>query len=46
LAEQGSLNGVFRSSLDRKGHGQLRLRIQFAVQKFRRRYLKRWLGLR
>jgi glycosyl transferase, family 25 len=45
LAEQGSLNGVFKSSLDRKGHGQARLRIQFAVQKFRRRYLKRWLGL-
>jgi glycosyl transferase family 25 len=46
LAEQGSLNGVFKSSLDRKGHGQLRLRVQFAVQKFRRRYLKRWLGLK
>ncbi len=45
LAEQGSLNGVFKSSLDRKGHGQLRLRVQFAVQKFRRRYLKRWLKL-
>jgi glycosyl transferase, family 25 len=45
LAEQGSLNGVFKSSLDRKDHGRLRLSIQFAVQKFRRRYLKRWLGL-
>jgi glycosyl transferase family 25 len=46
LAEQGSLNGVFKSSLDRKGHAQLQLRIQFAVQKFRRRYLKRWLKLK
>ncbi|KIZ46844.1 hypothetical protein OO17_06065 [Rhodopseudomonas palustris] len=46
LAEQGSLNGAFKSSLDRKGHGQTRLRIQFAVQKFRRRYLKRLLKLR
>ncbi len=34
LAEQGSLNGVFKSSLDRKGHGRLRLSLQFAVQKF------------
>jgi len=46
LAEQGSLNGVFKSSLDRKGHSQLRARIQFAVQKFRRRRLKRWLKLK
>jgi glycosyl transferase family 25 len=46
LAEQGSLNGLFKSSLDRKGHGQARLRVQFAVQKFRRRYLKRWLKLK
>ena len=46
LAEQGSLNGAFKSSLDRKGHGQARLRVQFAVQKFRRRYLKRWLKLK
>ena len=43
LAEQGSLNGAFRSSLDRKGHSRLRARIQFAIQKFRRRKLKRWL---
>lgn len=46
LAEQGSLNGLFKSSLDRKGRGQTRLRLQFAVQKFRRRYLKRWLKLK
>lgn len=45
LAEQGSLNGAFRSSLARKNHSPARLRIQFAVQKFRRRYLKRWLKL-
>jgi len=43
LAEQGSLNGVFKSSLSEKGYSQARLRIQFAVQKFSRRYLKRWL---
>ncbi|GEM_PF-141780 len=43
LAEQGSLNGVFESSLSTKGHSQLHLRVQFAVQKFSRRYLKRWL---
>lgn len=43
LAEQGSLNGAFRSSLACKGHSRARLRIQFAVQKFKRRYLKRWL---
>jgi glycosyl transferase family 25 len=46
LAEQGSLNGVFNSSLARKNHPRLRLRIQFAIQKFRRRYLKRWLSLK
>lgn len=46
LAEQGSLNGVFQSSLDRKRHSRLQLRIQFAVQKFRRRKLKRWLRLK
>jgi glycosyl transferase family 25 len=46
LAEQGSLNGRFKSSLQRKRQSQLRLRIQFAVQKFRRRKLKRWLNLR
>jgi glycosyl transferase family 25 len=43
LAEQGSLNGAFPSSLASKGHSQTRLRVQFAVQKFKRRYLKRWL---
>lgn len=45
LAEQGSLNGKFPSTLDRKQRGQTKLRIQFAVQKFRRRRLKRWLKL-
>jgi glycosyl transferase, family 25 len=44
LAEQGSLNGAFKSSLDRKGRGQRRLSIQFAIQKFRRKTLKRWLS--
>jgi glycosyl transferase family 25 len=46
LAEQGSLNGVFKSSLNRKDQGKLRLRLQFAVQKFRRKKLKRWLKIR
>jgi len=46
LAEQGSLNGAFQSSLDRKAHGRMRLRIQFAVQKLRRRYLKRLMRSR
>lgn len=44
LAEQGSLNGVFASSLSRKQHLRLQLRIQFAIQKFKRRYLRRWLS--
>lgn len=43
LAEQGSLNGMFNSSLSRKQHFKLQLRIQFAIQKFKRRYLRRWL---
>jgi len=45
LAEQGSLNGVFKSSLDIKRRSQLQLRIQFAIQKFRRRYVKRWFNV-
>ncbi len=45
LAEQGSLNGVFKSSLNRKDQAKLRLRLQFAVQKFRRGKLKRWLRI-
>jgi glycosyl transferase family 25 len=45
LAEQGSLNGAFKSSLDRKERGRLRLCLQFAVQKFRRKRLKRWLNM-
>lgn len=46
LAEQGSLNGVFKSSLNLKDQSRLRLRLQFAVQKFRRKKLKRWLKMR
>lgn len=45
LAEQGSLNGKFKSSLARKKRGSLRLKIQFAVQRFRRAKVKRWLKL-
>jgi glycosyl transferase, family 25 len=45
LAEQGSLNGKFKSSLQSKGcQSKLLLRLQFAVQKFRRKKLKRWLS--
>lgn len=43
LAEQGSLTGRFASSLDPKGRQRLILRLQFPVQKLRRKYLKRWL---
>jgi glycosyl transferase family 25 len=46
LAEQGSLNGTFRSSLETKLRLPLQLRIQFAIQKFRRRHLKRWLSFK
>jgi glycosyl transferase, family 25 len=46
LAEQGSLTGKFRSSLETKLRLPLQLRIQFAIQKFRRRYLKRWLSFK
>jgi glycosyl transferase family 25 len=44
LVEQGSLTGLFNSSLDHQSRGRAWLRLQFAVQKFRRRYLKRWFG--
>ena len=46
LAEQGSLTGAFKSSLDRKERGQWQLRVQFAIQKFKRRWLYRWLRLK
>lgn len=46
LAEQGSLNGAFKSSLDTKKRPQWRLSLQFPVQKFKRKYLYRWLRLR
>ncbi|MES2749762.1 MAG: glycosyltransferase family 25 protein [Pseudomonadota bacterium] len=42
LAEQGSLTGLFQSSLDPKMRSAHVLKFQFPVQKFRRRYLKRW----
>ncbi|MCK1691623.1 glycosyltransferase family 25 protein [Bradyrhizobium sp. 145] len=42
LAEQGSLTGKFKSSLDPKRRSHLKLRLQFPIQKFRRKYLKRW----
>jgi glycosyl transferase family 25 len=43
LAEQGSLNGLFRSSLTHKTRSRLRLRLQFTVKRLRwRRKLKRW----
>jgi glycosyl transferase family 25 len=44
LAEQGSLNGKFASSLSRKNRSQFRLKIQFAYQRFCRAKIKRWFG--
>jgi glycosyl transferase family 25 len=41
LAEQGSLNGASQSSLARKQRSKLRLRTQFAIQRFRRSKMKR-----
>lgn len=46
LVEQGSLTGVFKSSIARKERSPLRLKIQFAVQKFKRKHLSRWLKQR
>ena len=43
LAEQGSLTGRFPSSLDPKRRRRIVLRFQFAIQKLRRKYLKRWI---
>jgi glycosyl transferase family 25 len=45
LVEQGSLTGRFASSLDPKKRPQWRLRIQFPIQKFKRRWLYRWFRL-
>jgi glycosyl transferase family 25 len=45
LAEQGSLNGKFKSSLDPKGRSHRILRSQFSIQKFRRKHVKRWVNL-
>lgn len=44
LAEQGSLTGKFQSSLDPKKRNRYLLRLQFPVQKFRRKYVKRWMN--
>lgn len=44
LAEQGSLTGKFQSSLDPKNRNRYLLRLQFPVQKFRRKYVKRWVN--
>jgi glycosyl transferase family 25 len=46
LAEQGSITGLYPSTLETKRRSRLRLRVQFAVQKWTRRYLYRWLGVR
>lgn len=45
LAEQGSLNGTYRSSLTAKKRSLVRQRLQFAIQRFRRSKLKRWIQL-
>jgi glycosyl transferase family 25 len=46
LAEQGSITGLYPSTLETKRRSRLRLRVQFAVRKWTRRYLYRWLGVR
>jgi glycosyl transferase family 25 len=43
LAEQGSLNGTFESSLARKKRPLLQLKMQFWTQRFMRAKVKRWL---
>ncbi|MDA9511194.1 hypothetical protein XI09_42405 [Bradyrhizobium sp. CCBAU 11386] len=45
LAEQGSLNGTFASSLTRKRRSLLQLKAQFWVQRFLRAKVKRWLRI-
>ncbi|WP_439925647.1 hypothetical protein [Nitrobacter sp. JJSN] len=43
FAEQGSLTGTFGSSLDAKKRPQWQLRLRYQIQKFKRKYLYRWL---
>lgn len=44
LVEQGSMNGLFRTSLDtgRINKSALRLRLKFAWQRLRKKYIYRW----
>lgn len=42
IAEQGSLNGTFTSSLTQKKRSRVQLKIQFWIQRFMRAKVKRW----
>jgi glycosyl transferase family 25 len=44
LAEQGSLNGRFESSLSRKRRNRFRMKVEFAVKRVYRGKIKRWLA--
>jgi glycosyl transferase, family 25 len=46
LAEQGSLNGRFESSLSRKRRNRFRMKVEFAVKRVYRGKIKRWLARR
>jgi glycosyl transferase family 25 len=46
LAEQGSLNGRFESSLSRKTRNRFRLKVEFAFKRVYRGKIKRWLARR
>jgi glycosyl transferase family 25 len=43
LAEQGSLNGTYQSSLSTKRHSRARAKLQFSYQKLLRSKIRRWL---
>jgi glycosyl transferase family 25 len=46
LAEQGSLNGRFESSLARKPRNRFRLKVEFAIKRVYRGKIKRWRAWR
>jgi glycosyl transferase family 25 len=46
LVEQGSMNGLFQTSLDlgRINKSALRLKLKFAWQRLRKKYIYRWFS--
>jgi glycosyl transferase family 25 len=46
LAEQGSLNGRFESSLSRKKRNRFRMKVEFGLKRVYRGKIKRWLARR